>query len=193
MREVGDHVEARALTEDATRHERLEGGEDLLALGRMIVHAVAQLAERPREVGARHRIEEDRQQLHDRARERVEVAHDVLGAIEVGRRAVRHGGLRYHDACPSRLHPASRAARFVVARALSTTARVEWAVLLRRTCGGDALRCPKCAARMRVLATITDPSVVMKILSHLGLRTEPLSQARARAPAGQESFNFDAA
>jgi hypothetical protein len=46
---------------------------------------------------------------------------------------------------------------------------------------------------MRVLATISDPSVVKKILSHLGRRTEPLARARARDPTGQESFDFDAA
>jgi hypothetical protein len=46
---------------------------------------------------------------------------------------------------------------------------------------------------MRVPATITEPSVVTKILSHLGLRTEPLSRARARDPTGQESFDEGAA
>jgi hypothetical protein len=75
----------------------------------------------------------------------------------------------------------------------ATSSRVEWAVLLRRTYGIDALRCPKCAARMRVLATITDSGVVKKILSHLGRRTEPLSRARARDPTGQESFDEGAA
>jgi hypothetical protein len=34
---------------------------------------------------------------------------------------------------------------------------------------------------------------VKKILSHLGLRTEPLSRARARDPTGQESFDESAA
>jgi hypothetical protein len=75
----------------------------------------------------------------------------------------------------------------------ATSSRVELAVLLRRTFGFDALRCPKCAARMRVLATLSDPSVVKKILSHLGLRSEPLSRARARDPTGQESFDEGAA
>ena len=75
----------------------------------------------------------------------------------------------------------------------AASSRVEWAVLLRRTHGFDAMRCPRCAARMRVMATITDPSVVKKILSHLDLRTEPLPRARARDPTGQESFDYDAA
>ena len=75
----------------------------------------------------------------------------------------------------------------------AASSRVEWAVLLQRTYGFEALRCPKCAARMRVMATITDPSVVKKILSHLNVRTEPLPRARARDPTGQESFDYDAA
>jgi DNA-directed RNA polymerase subunit H (RpoH/RPB5) len=46
---------------------------------------------------------------------------------------------------------------------------------------------------MRVMATIIEPAVVKKILSHLGVRTEPLPRGRARDPTGQESFDFDAA
>ena len=75
----------------------------------------------------------------------------------------------------------------------ATSSRVEWAILLRRTYGLDALRCPKCDARMRVLSTLTEPSVVNKILSHLGLRTEPIPLARARDPTGQMDLGFDAA
>ena len=75
----------------------------------------------------------------------------------------------------------------------ATSSRVEWAVLLRRTFGFDALRCPKCAAKMRLLATITEPATVHKILSHLGLPTEPPPRAPARDPTGQESFDFEAA
>ena len=75
----------------------------------------------------------------------------------------------------------------------AASSRVEWGVLLQRTYGFDALRCPRCAARMRVLATLSDLSVVKKILSHLGLPTEPLPRARARDPTGQESFDYDAA
>jgi hypothetical protein len=75
----------------------------------------------------------------------------------------------------------------------AASSRVEWAVLLRRTYGVDALRCPKCAGRMRVMATILEPGTVKKILAHLGLPIEPLPRARARDPTGQESFDFDAA
>jgi hypothetical protein len=40
---------------------------------------------------------------------------------------------------------------------------------MKRTWGFDALRCPRCSRKMRVLATITDPAVVHKILEHLGV------------------------
>jgi len=33
----------------------------------------------------------------------------------------------------------------------------------------DPLECPKCGAGMRVIAFITEPAVVRKILEHLGL------------------------
>jgi len=75
----------------------------------------------------------------------------------------------------------------------AASSRVEWAPLLRRTYGVDALRCPKCTARMRVMATITEPDAVKKILAHLNLPTEPLPRARARDPTGQKSFDFHAA
>ncbi|MFS8067973.1 MAG: hypothetical protein ACMG6S_16590, partial [Byssovorax sp.] len=75
----------------------------------------------------------------------------------------------------------------------ASSSRVDWAILMQRTFGVDALKCPKCAAKMRILATLTDPAEVKKILSHLRLRTEPLPRARARDPTGQESFDFEAA
>jgi hypothetical protein len=59
----------------------------------------------------------------------------------------------------------------------ATSSRVEWAILLQRTFGVDALRCPSCEQRMRVLSTITEPAAVNKILAHLGMRTEPLPRA----------------
>ena len=75
----------------------------------------------------------------------------------------------------------------------ASSSRVEWAVLLRRTFGVDALRCPACDQRMRVLSTVTEPATVTKILSHLGMRTEPLPRARARDPTGQLDFGSWAA
>ena len=83
--------------------------------------------------------------------------------------------------------------RILEGELFATSSRVDWAVLLQRTFGFDALKCPKCAAKLRILATITDAAEVKKILSHLAMRTEPLPRRRARDPTGQESFDFEAA
>ena len=63
--------------------------------------------------------------------------------------------------------------------------RIPWAQLLRRLLHIDALACPRCSTSkqsvpMVVLAFLTDPDVVGRILRHLGLST----CAPALAPAG---------
>ena len=60
--------------------------------------------------------------------------------------------------------------------------RIPWAALLRRVFGVDSLTCPKCSTPMVVLAFITDPRVLCKILEHLGLPTSPPTIAPARLP-----------
>jgi hypothetical protein len=47
-----------------------------------------------------------------------------------------------------------------------------WPELMRHTFGVDVLACARCGGRMRVVATIEDPVVIRKILTHLGLPTE---------------------
>jgi Putative transposase len=44
-----------------------------------------------------------------------------------------------------------------------------WALLMRRAFDLDVLRCPRCAGRMQLIATIEDPAVIQRILAHLGL------------------------
>jgi hypothetical protein len=63
----------------------------------------------------------------------------------------------------------------------TSTHRIDWARLLARV-GIDALACPQCGGRMRVLAAITEPTIILRILEHLGLPTEPPSLSRPRAP-----------
>jgi len=66
--------------------------------------------------------------------------------------------------------------------ALTPARRIRWAKLLARVFAVDALQCPDCRARMRVLAVVTDPQPIAVILSHLSLPTLPPSVAIARAP-----------
>ncbi len=61
--------------------------------------------------------------------------------------------------------------------------RVDWATLLRRSLSVDVLECPMCHGRLRVLAVITEPEPIQRILSHLGMPTEPPPVARARDPS----------
>jgi hypothetical protein len=44
-----------------------------------------------------------------------------------------------------------------------------WAALMRWAFDLEVLRCPRCAGRMRLLATIDDPVVLQKILAQVGL------------------------
>jgi hypothetical protein len=60
-------------------------------------------------------------------------------------------------------------------------ARIDWASLLKRTFLEDVLACP-CGGRRRILADVEHPAVIVAILAHLGLPTEPPPLARARTP-----------
>jgi hypothetical protein len=51
--------------------------------------------------------------------------------------------------------------------------KLPWAQLLMRVFFIDALSCPRCASPMVVLALLSDPPVVKKILRHLALPAEP--------------------
>lgn len=62
------------------------------------------------------------------------------------------------------------------------SARIDWASLIRRVYLEDVIACP-CGGRRRVVADITDRSVVVAILEHLGLPAEPPPIARARSPS----------
>jgi hypothetical protein len=45
-------------------------------------------------------------------------------------------------------------------------ARVRWAELLRRIFEVDPLACPRCQGLMQIVALITDPAVIVRILTH---------------------------
>ena len=44
-----------------------------------------------------------------------------------------------------------------------------WATLMHRAFAIDVLACPHCGGRLRLIATLHDPAVIRKILTHLGL------------------------
>jgi hypothetical protein len=60
--------------------------------------------------------------------------------------------------------------------------RLTWAELRKRVFAIDVLTCPHCGGPRELIALIHDGLVVRKILTHLGLPTEPPPLAPARAP-----------
>jgi hypothetical protein len=70
--------------------------------------------------------------------------------------------------------------------------RLPWALLLKRVFMTDALTCPKCHGRMKILAAITKPDAIRKILDHLGISGEAPRRTAARPPPQAElSGAFD--
>ena len=65
---------------------------------------------------------------------------------------------------------------------LATSPYIDWAALLRRTFEVDVLTCPKCGGRLHVLAVITEPEPVRRILEHPSMPPDPTRPARARDP-----------
>jgi hypothetical protein len=61
-------------------------------------------------------------------------------------------------------------------------ARYRWAELLRHLFEVDPLTCPRCAARMRPVAVITDPAVITRILAHRARVLERAPQSRGPPP-----------
>jgi hypothetical protein len=77
---------------------------------------------------------------------------------------------------------------------LATSPRIDWAKLIRRTFGLDALRCAHCAGRLRLLAAIPSKATARKILEHLGLPADPTTpRARTRDPDDLASWMDGAA
>ncbi len=62
----------------------------------------------------------------------------------------------------------------------SPRARMSSAQLLKRVFAIDVTTCPQCGGPLIILAAIEDPSVIVKILSHLGLPTRAPPKAPAR-------------
>ena len=58
-------------------------------------------------------------------------------------------------------------------RAVGTSGAWTWAALMRRVFDLDALACPRCGGRLRVIATVQDSVVARTILAHLGLALSP--------------------
>ena len=66
---------------------------------------------------------------------------------------------------------------------------LDWHSLLKRVWDIDALQC-SCGGRIRIIAAIEAPSVIRRILDHVGIRARPQPVAPARGPPVDEGW-FD--
>jgi hypothetical protein len=64
-----------------------------------------------------------------------------------------------------------------------------WAMLIARIYEALPLLCPRCGNPMKIIAFITEPASLSRILTHLGVPTKPPSLHPARAPP-QQDFDF---
>jgi len=62
------------------------------------------------------------------------------------------------------------------------TSRIAWAKLMARVGEEFPLQCPSCGGDIRLIAFITEPGPIRKILTHLGEPLEPPTLAPARGP-----------
>ena len=53
----------------------------------------------------------------------------------------------------------------------TSASRISWARLLKRVFDIDIEHCPHCGGHMKIIAAIEEPTVIAKILAHLGLPT----------------------
>ena len=123
------------------------------------------------------------------------------GALSADHRAGANEGARCYPPLGSAAESAPRTPASFGTPA-TPPRRLRWAALLQRVFEVDALRCPGCGARMRLVAAIEDPAVARKILECLDLpaRAPPLKPAPSSAALGpetdfadqqQQSWEFD--
>jgi hypothetical protein len=56
-------------------------------------------------------------------------------------------------------------------------APLSWAERLKRIFQIDVLACPRCGGTLRIIADVTDPMIIKKILDHIAARAPPVSAA----------------
>jgi Putative transposase/Transposase zinc-binding domain len=94
-----------------------------------------------------------------------------------------HGVLAPAAAVRARIVPHPKAAEPSKPTAPPGTAyRLPWATLLRRVFLVDALECPRCHGRMRIVAAVMEATACERILCHLGHEPRAPTLRAARAP-----------
>jgi hypothetical protein len=98
---------------------------------------------------------------------------------------VYHGILAPNAAWRPAVVPAAAAEESAAAEADSGAGNgrhIAGAPVLQRVFEVDVLACPRCDGRLELLATLEEPAVARRILTHVGLPAEPVAP-RAPPPA----------
>ena len=96
----------------------------------------------------------------------------AIGLLAQGRERTSIGGIGAVGGSSNRILPVRGSRLIDRSNVVAGRASEECAILSGRT--------------MRVLATLTDPATIRRILEHLGVRSEPLARAPARDPTWQQ-------
>jgi hypothetical protein len=161
------------------RLQRLGDGRIAVALQRTWADGTSHLVFTPGELLERLAV------LVPRPRINLLLYHGVLAPNASWRRAIvsaaeeeENGGVPLASAA-SALAPAADTA---APRGRERPRYRAWADLMRRAFEADVLACPRCGGRMILLATIEDPVVITRILTHLGLSLDSGEPDQARPP-----------
>jgi hypothetical protein len=105
--------------------------------------------------------------------------HGVLAPRAAWRsRAVADGRVPCDDQAAQTRHATTQSST----PARSPVQRSAWATLMQRAFAIDVLACPRCGDRLKLIACITQPRVIRRILQHLGLPADTPEPHPARAP-----------
>jgi hypothetical protein len=98
---------------------------------------------------------------------------------------VRYGGcLAPHSKLRAAIIPTPLQQGMEAPEGAAASPNWSWAQLLKRVFAIDMARCPVCQqGRLRIIAAITDRSVIMKILRHLKLAADPVQSKYSNSPS----------
>ena len=102
------------------------------------------------------------------------IARVVSHIPDKGQVMVRYYGL-YANAPPGKVRKANRipVALGLIEEDPPRLPSREWAEMIRKVYEVDPMICPRCGGRMNVVAFLTEPAVIDRIIRHLGLMFEP--------------------
>jgi len=96
------------------------------------------------------------------------IARVISHIPDKGQVMVRHYGL-YANAYRGKARKAGAPALHVIGEKRRPVPSKSWAAMIRKVYEVDPMKCPKCGNRMKIVAFLTQDSVVDRIIDHLKL------------------------